>query len=121
MGIIIGTAAYMSPEQARAAMVDRRTDIWSFGAVLYEMLTGRRVFEGATTSDILAAVLRAEVDFSQLPATTPQWLRRLIEHCLVRERRKRLQAIDEARLLIEDPPAEASVTARPSQSPGRSR
>lgn len=110
-GVILGTAAYMSPEQARGAVADRRADIWSFGAVLYEMLTGKRAFSGDTVSDTLAAVLRADVDYSLLPKETPVWLRRLIERCLTRDRKKRLQAIGEARLLMEEPPAPASTSA----------
>ena len=69
--MILGTAAYMSPEQARGHAVDRRADIWSFGCVLYEMLTGKQIFSGATVSDMLAAVLRADPDWEALPPTTP--------------------------------------------------
>ena len=77
-GMILGTAAYMSPEQAKGKLVDRRTDIWAFGCVLFEILTGKKVFEGDTTSDILAAVIRAEPDWNALPADTPQSIRRLV-------------------------------------------
>ena len=111
-GMILGSAAYMSPEQARGTVVDRRADIWAFGVVLYEMLTGRRLFDGATVSDVLAAVLRQEVDLSALPVETPPQLRTLIARCLERDARVRLRDIGEARVLLSrpltttDPPAE---------------
>jgi serine/threonine protein kinase len=85
MGMIIGTAAYMAPEQARGKATDRRADIWAFGVVLYEMLTGRRLFDGADTSDVLAAVLRQEIDWSALPAGTPPRIRRVLDRCLERD------------------------------------
>ena len=100
MGIIVGTAAYMAPEQARGTAVDRRADIWAFGVVLYEMLTGRRVFEGENLSDILAAVLRQDVDWTRLPLDTPSRVRRLLERCLERDARQRLRDIGEARVEI---------------------
>src|SRR4029077_8051528 len=100
-GILLGTAAYMSPEQARGKKVDRRADIWSFGAVLYEMLTGRPAFTGETISDTLAALIRAEPDWSILPgnvaASTPGLLRR----CLTKDANLRLRDIGEARIAIE--------------------
>jgi len=102
MGMILGTAAYMAPEQARGKSVDRRADIWAFGVVFYEMLTGRRMFEGEETSDVLAAVLRQEVNWSALPAATPPSVRRLLRRCLDRDPRKRLSAISDARLDIDD-------------------
>jgi serine/threonine protein kinase len=105
-GMILGTAAYMSPEQARGAAVDKRADIWSFGAVLYEMLTGQRAFSGESVSDILAAVLRAEPDWSALPPDTPPRLRKLLRRCLTRDRKQRLQAIGEARIAIDAPEEE---------------
>jgi serine/threonine-protein kinase len=101
-GIILGTAAYMSPEQARGRAVDKRADLWSFGVVLYEMLTGARLFAGETVSDTLAAVLRQDVDWSALPAGAPAGLRRLLERCLEREPRRRLRDVGEARVAIED-------------------
>ena len=79
MGMILGTAAYMAPEQARGKPVDKRADIWAFGVVLYEMLTGRRAFPGDEISDVLAAVLRQDIDWSALPEDTPPRLRRLLE------------------------------------------
>ena len=96
-GVIFGTAAYMSPEQARGAMVDKRADIWAFGVVLFEMLTGKRLFTGETVSDTLAAVLRQEIDWKVLPASTPPGLRRLLERCLDRDAKQRLRDIGEAR------------------------
>ena len=100
-GIVMGTAAYMSPEQATGAPVDKRTDVWAFGVVLFEMLTGQRLFEGQTTSHTLADVIRAEIDFTRLPATTPPDIRGLLERCLDREPRRRLRDIREARLVID--------------------
>ena len=87
-GVLLGTAAYMSPEQARGQAVDRRTDIWAFGVVLFEMLTGRRLFSGYTVSDTLAAVLRADIDWNALPESTPSSVRRLLRRCLERDRKK---------------------------------
>src|SRR5436190_837898 len=80
-GMILGTAGYMSPEQARGVPVDKRADIWAYGVVLYEMLTGREMFSGETVSDALAAVLKTEVDWSALPAETPAPIRRLLRRC----------------------------------------
>ncbi len=104
MGMVIGTAAYMSPEQARGKPVDRRADIWSFGVVLYEMLTGTRLFGGATVSDTLAAVLRADPDWGCLPGDTPGAVRRLLRRCLERDLRRRLAHVGDARLEIDEPP-----------------
>jgi len=101
-GVILGTAAYMSPEQARGHAADRRSDIWSFGVVLYEMLTGRRPFTGETVSDTLAALLRADVDFAALPAGVPPAMRRLLRRCLEKDPRHRLQAIGDARISLEN-------------------
>ena len=101
-GTILGTAAYMSPEQARGKAVDRRADIWAFGAVLYEMLTGRRLFRGETVSDLVAAVLRDDIDFNALPETTPEPVARLLKRCLDRDVKQRLQAIGEARVVFEE-------------------
>ena len=101
-GMILGTAAYMAPEQAAGGAVDRRADIWSFGVVLYEMLSGRRLFEGETVSHVLAGVLKEEPDFSRLPAETPRAIRDLVRRCLRKKPRERLQAIGDARLVLED-------------------
>jgi Tol biopolymer transport system component/tRNA A-37 threonylcarbamoyl transferase component Bud32 len=100
-GVILGTAAYMSPEQARGKAVDRRTDIWSFGCVLYECLTARRVYEGETVSDMVARILEREPDWDALPATTPLQLRELLRRCLAKDMKQRLQAIGEARIALE--------------------
>jgi hypothetical protein len=102
-GVILGTAAYMAPEQARGREADRRADIWAFGAVLFEMLTGRRAFAGETVSDTLAAVMRDEPDWAALPAALPPRWRRLIARCLVKDPRARLQAIGEARIALGEP------------------
>ncbi len=101
-GMILGTASYMSPEQARAIAADRRADIWSFGVILYEMLTGRRAFVGDTVADTLAKVLEREPDLTLLPPSTPPAIKNLIERCLVKSARQRLQAIGDARLVIEE-------------------
>jgi Tol biopolymer transport system component len=103
MGTILGTAAYMSPEQARGKPVDKRADIWAFGVVLYEILTGRRLFEGEGVSDIVAAVLRAEPDWTRLPAGTPSSLRRLLARCLERDPKHRLRDIGDARAELDAP------------------
>jgi Tol biopolymer transport system component len=120
VGVIMGTAAYMSPEQARGKAVDKRADIWAFGVVLFEMLTGQRVFDGDEMSDVIASVLRDGVPWDRLPAETPPRLRRLLERCLERDVKQRLRDIGEARIEIGkmergDPdtaaPPTASVTA----------
>ena len=113
-GLILGTAAYMSPEQARGMSVDRRADIWSFGVVLWEMLTGRKLFEGHTVSDVLASVLKESPDLEVLPSQTPPHVKRLIRRCLDKEPRSRLRDIGEARIALaqpdEDlPPSDAPV------------
>ena len=102
LGLILGTAAYMAPEQAAGGAVDRRADIWSFGVVLYEMLAGRRLFEGETVSHVLAGVLKDEPDFSALPAATPDRIADLLRRCLRKKPRERLQAVGDARVVIEE-------------------
>ncbi len=101
-GIILGTAAYMSPEQAKGKPVDKRADTWAFGVVLFERLTGRKVFEAEDISDTMAAVLRAEPPWENLPADTPQMAEKLLRRCISREPRRRLRDIGEARINIED-------------------
>jgi Tol biopolymer transport system component len=102
MGVLLGTAPYMSPEQARGKRVDRRADIWAFGCVLYEMVTGRCAFPGETTSDTLAAVIRAEPDWTALPTSTPTRIRELLRRCLQKDPRQRLRDIGDARIAIEE-------------------
>ncbi|MGE0640210.1 MAG: protein kinase [Thermoanaerobaculia bacterium] len=129
LGVILGTAAYMAPEQAAGAAVDRRADIWAFGVVLYEMLAGRRLFEGETVSHVLAGVLKDEPDFGALPAGTPRRIEELVRRCLRKKARQRLQAIGDARVVIDevlaDPEAEArearSATAAGTPSASRAR
>lgn len=105
-GMILGTASYMSPEQARGLAVDKRTDIWAFACVLYEMLTGRLAFPGATVSDTIVKVLEREPDWAALPAATPASIRRLMRRCLTKDPRQRLRDIGDARIEIDaiDPP-----------------
>jgi len=100
-GMIMGTAAYMSPEQARGKAVDKRADIWSFGVVLYEMLTGERLFAGETVSDVLASVLKGDLNLSALPQSAPPRFRNLIRDCLVRDPKLRLRDIGDARLVLD--------------------
>src|SRR5579862_836673 len=99
-GMILGTAAYMSPEQAVGRPVDRRSDIFSFGAVLYEMLTGASAFAGATTPDVLEAVVKDDPDWSKLPAGASGAIYQLLRRCLMKDRKQRLQAIGEARIVL---------------------
>ena len=108
MGVIIGTAAYMAPEQAKGKTADKRADIWAFGVVLYEMLSGRRAFEGDDISTTIAAVLMREPDMRALPATTPAAVRHLVARCLVKDPKQRLRDIGDARLLLDDKPEPAA-------------
>jgi len=110
--VILGTAAYMSPEQARGKAVDRRADIWAFGCVLYEMLTGRRVFAGETVSDTLAKILAHEPDLAALPGGTPPRIRELLRRCLVKDARLRLRDIGDARIVLDEVLAARSPTGR---------
>jgi eukaryotic-like serine/threonine-protein kinase len=100
--VILGTAAYMSPEQSRGKLVDRRADIWAFGCVLYECLTGRRAFAGETVSDTIAKILEREPDWTALPARTPAKVRELLQRCLEKDARKRLRDIGDARVELEN-------------------
>jgi len=102
MGVILGTAAYMAPEQARGRAVDKRADIWAFGIVLFEMLTGRQTFGGDTISEVMAAVMKDEPDWSRLPAGLPPQVMRLLRRCLVKDPKQRLRDIGDARLLLND-------------------
>ena len=119
-GVIMGTAAYMSPEQARGQEVDKRCDIWSFGVVLHEMLTGHTLFVGHTVSDTLAAVLRADLDWSLLPRELPANIRTLLQRCLERDPRQRLRDIGDARLELEQPVVQP-VAVPPAQPAPRTR
>ncbi len=101
-GLILGTAAYMSPEQARGKNVDKRTDIWAFGCVIYECLTARKAFEGETVSDTISLILQREPDWNTLPASTPAGVRRLLSRCLEKDAKKRLRDIGDARLDLDD-------------------
>ena len=111
-GVILGTAAYMSPEQARGKPVDKRADIWAFGAVLYEMLSGRKAFEGETVSDTLAAVLRADIDWAALPRETPSSVRRVLRRCLDRDPKTRFRDVADARIEMD------ATLVRTAMSPG---
>jgi Tol biopolymer transport system component len=120
-GVALGTAAYMSPEQARGKAVDKRADVWAFGAVLYEMLTGRHPFSGETVSDILASVLKTDPDWAALPETTPVAIRRLLRRSLEKDPSKRLRDIGDARIELEEalhgaPPDAAPAARAPSAS-----
>ena len=101
LGVILGTAAYMSPEQAKGKMVDRRADIWAFGVVLCEMLSGRRMYDGETAAETLARIIEREPDLKTLPASTPALVRQIIERCLTKDPRARLQAMGEARIALD--------------------
>ena len=115
MGIILGTAAYMAPEQARGKAIDKRADVWAFGVVLFEMLSGTRAFEGSEVSDTLAFVLTKEPDWNALPADTPVSIRRLLRRCLQKDRKQRLADISDARIELEEAlaPVEPAGAATP--------
>src|SRR5215471_3066889 len=117
-GVILGTAAYMSPEQAKGKVVDRRADIWAFGCVLFEMLSGKQTFSGETLTDTLAAVVRAEPEWDTLPQSTPDSIRKLLRRCLTKDSRQRLRDIGEARIVVSEPPVEhgSIVRAMPAQT-----
>jgi serine/threonine protein kinase len=123
MGTIIGTAAYMAPEQASGRRVDTRADIWAFGVVCFEMLTGKPLFAGETISETVAAVLRDDIDWTSLPAATPDRVRRLLTRCLHRDVKQRLQAIGEARIVLDSPDdsIRPAVSTIRSSSPSRNR
>jgi serine/threonine-protein kinase len=109
VGVILGTAAYMAPEQAKGRVADKRSDVWAFGCVLYEMLTGKRVFEGEDVSDTLAAVLRADPDWSALPAAVPPGVRIVLKRCLDRDRKARIPEVSAVRFLLQDASAEPAA------------
>jgi len=102
VGVILGTAAYMSPEQAKGKPIDRRSDVWAFGAVVCEMLTGKRLFDGESISEMIAAVLKTDPDWKTLPPQTPPALKRLLRRCLEKDPRHRLRDIGDARVILEE-------------------
>jgi eukaryotic-like serine/threonine-protein kinase len=114
--VILGTASYMSPEQAQGRAVDRRADIWAFGVVFFEMLSGKRLFDGETVTETIAAVIKDPMRLERLPAETPPALRKLIERCLERDPKLRLRDIGEARIALQSrevvAPVPVSTTAR---------
>src|ERR1700674_2354503 len=123
-GVILGTAAYMSPEQARGEEVDRRGDIWAFGCVLYEMLTGRNPFTGKSVADLLGAIIHKDIDWTALPAATPPRVREVLRRCLQKDMTRRLHDIADARIDIEDAllnPAEGADLHRAAGSGKRER
>src|SRR5688572_16127852 len=111
LGMILGTAAYMSPEQAKGRAVDRRADVWAFGAVFFEMLAGRRAFEGDDISDVLASVLKTDPDWNALPADLPPPVRRLLRRCLEKDPKKRLRDVAEGMLQLDEGLASGSTTS----------
>ena len=117
-GSIVGTAAYMSPEQARGQAVDRRTDIWAFGCVLFEMLTGQRAFGGQTGSDVIANVLHKDPDWSALPASTPAAVRQLIARCLEKDQKRRIRDIGDVHFEFQET-SSSSIDVRPVAAAGR--
>ena len=117
-GVILGTAAYMSPEQARGKTVDKRSDVWAFGCVLYEMLTGRVAFPGETISDTIVSILERPPDWSALPSATPAIVKRLLRRCLEKDPRKRLRDIGDARLDLEEVQQGGSESSLSAAGPG---
>jgi serine/threonine-protein kinase len=115
-GLVIGTAPYMSPEQAKGERIDKRTDIWAFGCILYQCLTGKRAFKGDTTSEMLASILKDELDWKDIPSTTPSYIRTLIDRCLQRDPMHRLRDIGDARIEIEDALSKPSEIEPSSQA-----
>jgi hypothetical protein len=117
-GMILGTAAYLSPEQAKGREADRASDVWAFGCIVYEMLAGRAAFEGETVGEVLGGILKAEPEWSRLPAATPAGIRRLLRRCLRKERSHRLTDIKDARIEIEEAGSESEPVAvtRPAAS-----
>src|SRR5262249_11343124 len=119
MGVILGTAAYMSPEQAKGRATDKRSDVWAFGCVLYEMLTGTRAFDGEDATEVVAAIVRGEPDWSALPADVPDHSRLLLRRCLEKDRGKRVSDISTARFLITEPVASSAQATASTTSPRR--
>jgi serine/threonine protein kinase/Tol biopolymer transport system component len=117
-GLILGTPSYMSPEQARGLKVDRAADIWAWGCVLFEMLTGERAFGGMDATEVIAAVVRGQPDWAHLPAAAPPGVRRLLRRCLEKDRRRRIGEIRDARFAIEDAQQETAVPSPSAARPG---
>jgi hypothetical protein len=118
-GVILGTVAYMAPEQARGRVVDRRADIWAFGCVLFEMLTGRALFQGETAPDIIASIIHNEPDLASLPPATPANVRALLARALQKDPKKRLRDMGDARLSLEELPESAPVVRSTDRGPSR--
>jgi serine/threonine-protein kinase len=114
VGIILGTAAYMSPEQAKGKPVDKRADIWAFGVVMYEMLAGVRLFHGETVSETLASVIKDDVRLDRLPASLAPSVRRVVARCLERDVRLRLRDVGEARIALSSASEPTPAPARPA-------
>ena len=112
VGMILGTAAYMSPEQARGRLIDKRSDVWAFGCVLYEMFTGTRAFPGEDVSETLATVLKSEPDWNALPSSVPHAVRTLMQGCLRKDRKERIGDISTALFLLGQP-KEQACTGQP--------
>ncbi len=121
-GLILGTAAYMSPEQAKGRVADKRSDVWAFGCVLYEMLTGTRAFDGEDVSDVLATVLKSEPNWAAFPPGVPFHIQNIVKRCLAKDRKARIPDMSVVRFLFDDaasaavPPAAPTASARPSAS-----
>ena len=120
-GVILGTSAYMSPEQAKGFAADKRSDVWAFGCVLYEMLTGKRAFEGEDVSETLATVIKGDVDWTALPANLPHPVRTLIRGCLRKNKKERIGDISTARFVLGEPDAVTPAAAAPAAAASRSR
>ena len=127
IGVILGTAAYLSPEQAKGKPADKRSDIWAFGCVLFEMLTGKRAFDGEDVSDTLAAIIKGEPDWSALPASTPAPVITMLRACLAKDRRRRISDIAAVTYVLDHhadaamPSGATAGTHAPARRGGRQR
>jgi len=119
MGLILGTAPYMSPEQARGRPVDKRTDVWALGCILFEMLTGKRTFDGEDATDIISAIVKTEPDWSVWPATAPAYLKTIVMRCLVKDRKARIPDVSVIRYLLDDVNSQTGALVPVSPSPNR--
>lgn len=120
MGMILGTASYMSPEQARGRAVDKRTDVWAFGCVLFEMLTGAKTFQGEDVTEIISAVVKTDPDWTALPPSTPAHIRTILTRCLVKDRKARIPDLSVVRYMLDDPTPDSTVAVQPPP-PSRTR